>query len=166
MAAPSVPHEELEHLKPGQLLRAFAFGVFTELPSLLDGVVPRFEISRACLDAVDRTLRIFDPTQTPENIRPVVKRKGDKLFAQLFAYGECPRAIANAVRTASEPMTAEQSSEQVALDCRLKTQSPDAAAILLTWVKFRPSEDEANGQHIAQRQSVPAIGEVSAGKLN
>jgi hypothetical protein len=81
MAAPSVPHEELEHLKPGQLLRAFAFGVFTELPSLLDGVVPRFEISRACLDAVDRTLRIFDPTQTPENIRPVVKRKGDKLFA-------------------------------------------------------------------------------------
>ena len=38
------------------------------------------------LDAIDRTLRIFDPSQSPENITPVVKRKGDKLFAYWRVY--------------------------------------------------------------------------------
>jgi hypothetical protein len=41
----------------------------------------RLEAIRDDLDAIDRTLRIFDPNQSPENIRPVVKRKGDKLFS-------------------------------------------------------------------------------------
>ncbi len=67
----------------------------------------RLEKLRDDLDAVDRTLRIFDPNQSPETIRPVVKRKGDKLFA----YGECTRAIMNALRVASEPMTAHQVAE-------------------------------------------------------
>jgi len=87
----------------------------------------RLEKLRDDLDAVDRTLRIFDPTLSPENIRPVVKRKGDKLFA----YGECMRAVANALRTAARPMTAQEIAEQVALDCRVKTESPNVAATLL-----------------------------------
>jgi hypothetical protein len=90
----------------------------------------RLEKLRDDLDAVDRTLRIFDPTLSPESIRPVVKRKGDKLFA----YGECTRAIANALRTASGPMRAQQIAEQVALDCRVKTESPAIAETLLARV--------------------------------
>src|SRR6202041_1144466 len=79
------------------------------------------------LDAIDRTLRVFDPHQHPEKIRPVIKRKGDKLFA----YGECTRAILNALRDASEPMTVDQVAERVALDCRIATEAPDVAATLL-----------------------------------
>jgi hypothetical protein len=87
----------------------------------------RLERLRDDLDAVDRTLRIFDPNQSPGSIRPVVKRKGDKLFA----YGECTRAIMNASRVAPEPVTGQQIAEQVALDCRLKTEAPDVAATRL-----------------------------------
>ena len=83
------------------------------------------------LDAVDRTLRVFDPKQHPEKIRPVVKRKGDRLFA----YGECTRAILNVLRDASEPMTVDQVAERVALDCRIATEAPDVAATLLWRVK-------------------------------
>src|SRR5271156_7164748 len=53
------------------------------------------------LDAVDRTLRVFDHRQHPEKIRPVVRRKGDRMFS----YGECTRAILNVLRDAPEPMT-------------------------------------------------------------
>jgi hypothetical protein len=101
----------------------------------------RLENLRNDLDAIDRTLRIFDPSQSPESIRPVVKRKGDKLFA----YGECTRAIMNALRGASEPMTAEQIAEQVALDCRLGTESPDVAAILLRRVNAAMAKMRARG---------------------
>src|SRR5271154_4943073 len=52
------------------------------------------------LDAVDRTLRVFDPSQHPEKIRPVVKHRGDRMFG----YGECTRAILNALRDAPGPM--------------------------------------------------------------
>ena len=83
------------------------------------------------LDAIDRTLRVFDPHQHPEKIRPVVKRKGDKMFA----YGECTRAILNALRDAPEPMTVDQVAERVALDCRIATEAPDVAATLLWRVK-------------------------------
>jgi phosphoglycolate phosphatase-like HAD superfamily hydrolase len=83
------------------------------------------------LDAIDRTLRVFDPRQHPEKIRPVVKRKGDKLFA----YGECTRAILNTLRNAPEPMTVDQVAERVALDCRIATETPDVAVTLLWRVK-------------------------------
>ena len=83
------------------------------------------------LDAIDRTLRVFDPHQHPEKIRPVVKRKGDKLFA----YGECTRAILNVLRDAPEPLTVDQVAERVALDCRIATEAPDVAATLLWRVK-------------------------------
>jgi hypothetical protein len=53
------------------------------------------------LDAIDRTLRVFDPSQHPEKIRPVIKRKGNKLFAD----GKCTRAILNVLRDAQEPLT-------------------------------------------------------------
>jgi hypothetical protein len=83
------------------------------------------------LDAIDRTLRVFDTHQHPEKIRPVVKRKGDKLFA----YGECTRAILNVLRDAPEPMPVDQVAERVALDRRMATAAPDVAATLLWRVK-------------------------------
>jgi hypothetical protein len=106
----------------------------------------RLEKARDDLDAVDRTLRIFDPAQTPENILPVVKRKGDKLFA----YGECTRAIMNTLRVAPEPLTAQQIAEQVALDCRLKTETPDVAETLLARV---------NGALVKMKRRELAVGE-------
>lgn len=83
------------------------------------------------LDAIDRTLRVFDPRQHPEKIRSVVKRKGDRMFG----YGECTRAILNALRDAPEPMMADQVAERVALDCRIATEAPDVAATLRWRVK-------------------------------
>src|SRR5271163_2749445 len=83
------------------------------------------------LDAVDRTLRVFDPRQHPEKIRPVVKRKGDRMFG----YGECTRAILNVLRDAPEPMSAEQVIERVALDCRIATEASGIAATLRWRVK-------------------------------
>jgi hypothetical protein len=106
----------------------------------------RLEKLRDDLDAVDRTLRIFDPNRSPDSIRPVVKRKGDKLFA----YGECMRAIMNTLRVATEPMTAEQIAEQVALDCRLGTESPDIAATLLARVKQAMVKMRARGLAIGE----------------
>src|ERR1700733_10904761 len=78
------------------------------------------------LDAVDRTLRVFDPRQHPEKIRPIVKRKGDRMFG----YGECTKAILNALRDAPEPMTTAELVERVALDCRIATEAPGIAATL------------------------------------
>jgi hypothetical protein len=91
----------------------------------------RLEAVRDDLDAIDRTLRIFDPNQSPESIRPVVKRKGDKLFT----YGDCPRAILNVLRVATEPLAADQIAGQVALDCRIATEAPGVAARLSWRVK-------------------------------
>jgi hypothetical protein len=67
-----------------------------ELSGDLIAAQKRLEKLRDDLDAVDRTLRVFDPRQHPEKIRPVVKRKGDRMFG----YGECTRAILNALRDA------------------------------------------------------------------
>jgi hypothetical protein len=83
------------------------------------------------LDAVDRTLRVFDPRQHPEKIRPIVKRKGDRMFG----YGECTRAILNALRDAPDPMTTADLVERVALDCRIATEAPDVAATLLARIR-------------------------------
>ena len=100
-----------------------------ELSGDLLAAQKRLEKLRDDLDAVDRTLRVFDPRQHPEKIRPVIKRKrkGDKMFA----YGECTRAILNALRDAPEPMTIDQVAERVALDCGIATEAPDVAATLL-----------------------------------
>src|SRR5271170_8337419 len=73
-----------------------------ELSGDLIAAQKRLEKIRDDLDAVDRTLRVFDPRQHPEKIRPVVRRKGDRLFG----YGECTRAILNALRDAPEPHAA------------------------------------------------------------
>jgi hypothetical protein len=110
----------------------------------------RLENLRNDLDAIDRTLRVFDPNQSPGSIRPVVKRKGDKMFA----YGECARAIMNALRVASEPITAEQIAEQVALDCRLKAESPDVAATLLRRINAAMVKMRARGLAVGQGKPV------------
>src|SRR5277367_474718 len=92
-----------------------------ELSGDLLAVQKRLEKLRDDLDAIDRTLRVFDPRQHPEKIRPVVKRKGDRMFG----YGECTRAILNALRDAPEfSMTTTDLVERVALDCRIATEAP------------------------------------------
>lgn len=102
-----------------------------ELSGDLIAAQKRLEKIRDDLDAVDRTLRVFDPRQHPEKIRPVVKRKGDRMFG----YGECTRAILNALRDAPEPMTTADLAERVALDCRIATEAPEVAATLLARVR-------------------------------
>ena len=82
-----------------------------ELSGDLIAAQKRLEKLRDDIDAVDRTLRVFDPRQHPEKIRPIVKRKGDRMFG----YGECTRAILNALRDA-RAMTTADLVERVALD--------------------------------------------------
>src|ERR1700733_9177166 len=108
------------------------------------------------LDAVDRTLRVFDPRQHPEKIRPIVKRKGDRMFG----YGECTRAILNALRDAPEPMTAPDLAERVALDCRIATEAPDPAAAVLTRVRAALAKLDKRG--IVSGGGRPVRWEVSA----
>ena len=91
----------------------------------------RLEKLRDDLDAIDRTLRVFDPTQHPESIRPVVKRKG----ARMFGHGECTRAVLNVLRDAPEAMTVDQVAERVALDCAVKTEEPGVAEGLAARVR-------------------------------
>src|ERR1700688_4001035 len=50
-----------------------------ELSGDLIAAQKRLEKLRDDFDAVDRTLRVFDPRQHPEKIRPIVKRKGDRM---------------------------------------------------------------------------------------
>jgi len=102
-----------------------------ELSGDLIAAQKRLEKIRDDLDAVDRTLRVFDPRQHPERIRPIVKRKGDRMFG----YGECTRAILSVLRDAPEPMTVDQVAERVALDCRIATEAPDVATTLRWRVK-------------------------------
>ena len=102
-----------------------------ELSGDLIAAQKRLEKLRDDLDAVDRTLRVFDPRQHPEKIRPVVKRKGDRMFG----YGECTRAILNALRDAPQPMATADLVERVALDCRIATEAPDVAAMLVARVR-------------------------------
>jgi hypothetical protein len=53
----------------------------------------------------------------------------------MFGYGECTRAILNALRDAPEPMATTDLVERVALDCRIATEAPDVAATLLARVR-------------------------------
>ena len=56
-----------------------------ELSGDLIAAQKRLEKIRDDLDTVDRTLRVFDPRQHTEKIRPVIKRKGDRLFTYAAA---------------------------------------------------------------------------------
>jgi hypothetical protein len=102
-----------------------------ELSGDLIAAQKQLEKIRDDLDAVDRTLRVFDPRHHPEKIRPVLKRKGDRMFG----YGECTRAILNVLRDTPEPMTTAELVEGVALDCRIATEAPHVAATLLARVR-------------------------------
>ena len=97
-----------------------------ELSGEVLGAQKRLEKLRDDLDAIDRTLLVFDPSRHPEKIRPVAKRKS----GNLFAYGECTRAVLNVLRDAPEPMTAERIVDRVALDCGIAVEAPDVASDL------------------------------------
>jgi hypothetical protein len=128
-----------------------------ELSGDLIAAQKRLEKLRDDLDAVDRTLRVFDPRQHPERIRPVVKRKGDRRL-----YGECTRAILNALRDAPEAMTVDQVAERVALDCRIATAAPSMAATLLWRVKAAVAKLGKHG--VVTGQGKPAMWAVTPSK--
>jgi hypothetical protein len=75
----------------------------------------RLDRLRDDLEAIDRTLRVFDPAQQPDKIRPVVRRKG----AKMFRHGECSRAVLDMLRRASAPMTTDEIAESLVVDFRL-----------------------------------------------
>ena len=83
----------------------------------------RLETLRDDLDAVDRILRVFDPNQGPEKIRPIVKRRGDRMFG----YGECARAVLDALRFAPEPITVDQVVERGRAELSNCHRSPGAS---------------------------------------
>jgi len=86
-------------------------------------------------------LRVFDPNCHPEKIRPVVKRKGEKLFA----YGECTRAILNALRDAPEPMTTAELVERGRAGLSDRREAPEVGATLLARVRVALAKLDKRG---------------------
>jgi hypothetical protein len=86
-----------------------------ELAGDISVTLRRLEGMRDDLDAIDRALRVFDPTISPGSIRPVVKRRGPKLFR----HGECTRAVLGMLRNAVVPMTAHEIGDRLVVDYRL-----------------------------------------------
>jgi hypothetical protein len=72
----------------------------------LEQQLARERINVAHLDA---TLRLFDPTIQPQEIRPKPLRERNAWFRQ----GECLRLIYDALREAARPMTTRDLAEQI-----------------------------------------------------
>ena len=56
---------------------------------------------RADLDAIDRAIKVFDPTIELSRIRPIVRRARPKLFA----HGHFSRVVLDVLRRADRPLT-------------------------------------------------------------
>ena len=67
---------------------------------------------RADLDAIDGSIRVFDPSLVPQTIRPRLKHKP----STQFRHGQFGRAILDALRTATGPMTLREITVKIAAD--------------------------------------------------
>ena len=74
------------------------------------------------LEAIDRTIRIFDPTAIPTTIKP----KAPRLVAA-GQHGGFTRAVLGTLRRAGAPMTARDIANQVAPLFGLDMSAPDKA---------------------------------------
>src|SRR5260370_9990139 len=79
----------------------------------LAGVVSQLEKQlvqeRANLTHLDATMRLFDPSSQPKEIRPKQQRERRAWFRQ----GECLRLIYDELRDASQPVTTRQLAERI-----------------------------------------------------
>ena len=82
----------------------------------LDGEIRQAEkrIARLRLDleAIDGSIRVFDPSLVPQTIRPKLKRKP----STQFRHGQFGRAIFDTLRTATAPMTLRDIAAKIAAD--------------------------------------------------
>lgn len=74
-----------------------------ELAGLIPEAERRLESLREAIASIDVTLRIFDPDANPENIKP--KRTYKRRTG--FARRELPRLVADEIRKASTPLSAD-----------------------------------------------------------
>jgi hypothetical protein len=72
---------------------------------------------RSDLDAIDRALKVFDPSIQLGTIRPVVRRSGPRLFA----HGHFSRAVLDVLRRAEKPLSYREIAERLKAEHRLNS---------------------------------------------
>ena len=70
---------------------------------------------RADLDAIDRAIKVFDPTIELSKIRPIVRRARPRLFA----HGHFSRVVLDVLRRADRPLTFREIAERINAEHRL-----------------------------------------------
>jgi hypothetical protein len=82
---------------------------------------------RADLENIDGALRVFDPSSTPQKIRPIHRRRS----TVGFRHGECARAILSLLRQTDAPMTVREIAERLAVEHRLDTGAAAMASLII-----------------------------------
>jgi hypothetical protein len=80
-----------------------------ELAGALRQLEQQLVHQRADLAHLDATMRLFDPTIRPKEIRPKLPRERNAWFRQ----GECLRLIYDALREATQPVTTRDLAESI-----------------------------------------------------
>ena len=80
-----------------------------ELSGTLRQLEQQLARERTNLAHLDATLRLFDPTIRPQEIRPKPRRERNAWFRQ----GECLRLIYDALREAAQPVTTRDLAERI-----------------------------------------------------
>jgi hypothetical protein len=86
---------------------------------------------RADLEALDRTIRVFDPTLAPHTIRPVLKRRKPTVFQ----HGDFTRVLLSILRRSEAAMTVREIAAQIAADYRIDVSSLHAMNQLMVKVR-------------------------------
>jgi hypothetical protein len=83
------------------------------------------------ITALDRTIRVFDPTAEPHTIRPIFRRKKPTLIPR----GQCSRAVLGILRHAECPMTAREIAGQLAARYQIDASNTEAMKPLVAKVR-------------------------------
>ncbi len=96
---------------------------------------------RSDLEAIDRSIMLFDPTAKPQTIIPKTRRHS--MFA--FKHGEFSRIVRDLIRRSEAPMSLHEIADRIAAAHNLDMDAADAKAKLIA--KIRPS---LSSEHIVK----------------
>jgi hypothetical protein len=86
---------------------------------------------RADIASLDGAIRVFDPTATPDKIRPVLRRKKPTLIP----HGQCSRTVLDLLRHAEGPMTAREIAAGLAARYQIDAGDKDSMKALVAKVR-------------------------------
>ena len=87
---------------------------------------------RQNIEAIDRSIMLFDPTAKPHTITPKARRHST--FA--FKHGEFGRIVRDLVRQSEAPMSLHELADRIATEYNLDIQAPDAKAKLFAKIRL------------------------------